>query len=766
MNVSIPKSSAVQILCTINGQSISIEKKHLISLNIKRVIGDSANEFTLEVFDETAWRLENAIMANSAGESLPPISITYSNANNIKNAITFIGNCLSYQLSFVGRATVLSISGVLSASAVTQVSGTNFWFDRRTIEWVGGMTYQTSGYDKDGVWQEGTGSIDGKSEYEWANYANNEDVCAILVWPTKTDDNGKKVPDRTQPPTPYYNPTRIFKRIIHLYNGDKLGSENYVVSASTNTTIQGTSSSAGVNKTNTTDTIYRYFMNKKFTLASTCGILGNMMRESGVDPSRVQYGYSSSTTVGGIGLCQWSGSRNVKLRNKAAAKGVAWSDLITQLDLAYSEMQSYGMIDRMKSETNVESATKYFEQMFEKAGVVAMNDRIRYAKGFAAIYSSYKETVITTTVSKSRAVTGWGTGGNKGFVLGDCDESRWIKGDPSSSFLTQQNETAAQFITRELCKIAVTNKHAKYEDETAGFKYYVDAKGHHFKAINYDNSASKVEITYGMQNSKIISFSVSGQDTYALTGTNKDPNGKVLIDTSALDALTGEIITAEGENVLQVADDGTFQQVTSDSDLQEQSHKNINWWYNQWGTENSVQRVKISSSASTSYLKANLSSTWEAMKNYSYSAELTVWADFNNVFIPGNFIDIIVTGNGKQQHYSSGIYMILNITDNISADGYTQTLKLFKMQNSYNKSSSSGSAVNGILLDAYGNQYNASKTETSSKSTDYVTSYTIAPKASEASNNQNVSNTNKTNNRKTSTGHSWDNLNIGLYNGK
>ena len=70
---------AVQLQVTVNGHSLSIDKKNLVSLQVKRNIGDAANEFTLEAFDETAWQLEEALM----GEDYAPITVSYSSSNSL-----------------------------------------------------------------------------------------------------------------------------------------------------------------------------------------------------------------------------------------------------------------------------------------------------------------------------------------------------------------------------------------------------------------------------------------------------------------------------------------------------------------------------------------------------------------------------------------------------------------------------------------------------------------------------------------------------------
>ena len=76
---------AIQLEVIINNRNISIKKENLVSLKVSRVIGDAANSFTLEVFDDTAWQLENAIM----GTSLAPITIRYSASNSLNNSRLF-----------------------------------------------------------------------------------------------------------------------------------------------------------------------------------------------------------------------------------------------------------------------------------------------------------------------------------------------------------------------------------------------------------------------------------------------------------------------------------------------------------------------------------------------------------------------------------------------------------------------------------------------------------------------------------------------------
>ena len=94
-------TAAVQILITINGKSLtaSNNKRNVVSLKVSRVIGDAADSFTLELFDETAWKIESALY-NTDGA---PITIIYGATDDWANGkhITFTGFITNYSLSFV-----------------------------------------------------------------------------------------------------------------------------------------------------------------------------------------------------------------------------------------------------------------------------------------------------------------------------------------------------------------------------------------------------------------------------------------------------------------------------------------------------------------------------------------------------------------------------------------------------------------------------------------------------------------------------------------
>lgn len=681
---------AIQLQITINGQSITVEKQNAVSLSIKRVIGDSANEFTLEAFDETAWQLESVLMADKTGKAtktFAPISVTYSAANDLTKSLSFSGTCYNYQTTFVGSATMLSITGVLAASDV-QADG--WWFDTRSIQWV-----DTNAENRDGIWY-----VDGKSQSEYENYKNNKDVCAILDF-ANSDGTTK------EQPTVYINPTRVFERIIHKYNGDKLGS-----TTGSSVTYNKYAGPSLVSGSTVTDTIHNFFKKKGFTEIAIAGIMGNMQQENS---------FKTNENSGGLGIFQYTGGRKKACLDYLNQRGYDPWSLIGQLNFmndvdaerqffsftgsnfpkyykdtgaayGWNESMSWKDFKNYKGSMSngvpnlyesIRTAAQIFSQVFERPGIPMLEKRKAYAVSWYNHFNAEKVTSTTT----AGMVPNWGTGGSGKFKIAEAEESRWVAG---VNCVQGKGQTAAQFITNTLCKVAVTNKHSDYKDETAGYKYWVDVKGHHFMPIEYKNTKSKITLTYGMKNSTVISFAINEVGVMAMLGSSVDADGNSLVSSSALDNLNGDVITVEGENI---KDSGYI----ADSEKVQKSAENINWYFS------NVKSIFVDSSATPTGLSRKLASTWSDLEKLSISANLTVWASYSKIYSPGDFIDIVIVGPTGQRHYASGTYMILNITDNISSDGYTQAMDLLKLADTGTSSTPSGSYIDSGITDANGN---------------------------------------------------------------
>ena len=679
---------AIQLQIIINNKSLTISKKHLMSLNVKRVIGDSANEFTLEVFDETAYQIENLLI----GSNYPSITVKYSASTSFKNTVIFTGMCMDYNTTFTGRAMMLSITGILMTTGDVY---DGWWFDKATIEWCGSEIKDYSYTDNDNnthheYW------IDGKNAETFTKYKDNRDVCAIIV---SNEDGGY---------TTYFNPGRIFQRIIHKYNGDKLGTG---VLSSTYSGSYDAENISSIKKS-----VWDALKKAGYSDVATAAVMGNIECESGFNPSIIEKGNNV-----GFGLCQWSYGRRTALENYANSINKKPSDLDTQLTFLLAELNpdggaggyaSYQMggtsstaydgnaytVTDWKDSNDINKATTAFMALFERPSydinINHLNKRKEKANYYYVSLKTGEFNSSNTQINNSNTleVSDWGKGGTGKYVIAECDETRWI----ANLETVQTNETAAQYITRVLCKAAVSNTGKDYVDEVAGFKYWCDAKGHHFKALDYNskNITSKINVSYGLKESQIISFSISNLGSVAINYKSKDEDNstkrnEVILSSSAISDLYNDNITMGGENILGA---NVSQEIIS-------SNKTTLNWY-----QDTVPAIQIKSSTTESELSANLSNLYNELTEYAISAELTLWGEYSKGYTPGDYIDIIVMTAAGYRHYSSGVYMITSMTDNISGAGYTQTMRLLKMNKNLDSIVDSQAILNPELnIDGFGN---------------------------------------------------------------
>lgn len=119
------------------------------------------------------------------------------------------------------------------------------------------------------------------------------------------------------------------------------------------------------------------------TEAQVAGIMGNIERESGFKTNAKEAGGT------GIGLVQWSFARANNLKAYAKSRGKAWTDLQTQLDFLWHELNTseISALNALKKATSATSASNIFQQKFERAGVVAQGQRNSAANKY---YNQFK----------------------------------------------------------------------------------------------------------------------------------------------------------------------------------------------------------------------------------------------------------------------------------------------------------------------------------------------------------------------------------------
>lgn len=173
----------------------------------------------------------------------------------------------------------------------------------------------------------------------------------------------------------------------HLHYGLKQGNTwidptNYANQARSG--VQTTSQATKASGNSTQATVWNYFKSKGLSDVAVAGIMGNMQQESGFSPNAGKNAENHA-----YGLAQWRGSRRVGLNSYAQSVGKSASDLQTQLDYMWKELnstQSSSLKVLQQQGLTVSDMTKQFENAYERSGNSAIAKRQGYANN---IYSAY-----------------------------------------------------------------------------------------------------------------------------------------------------------------------------------------------------------------------------------------------------------------------------------------------------------------------------------------------------------------------------------------
>ena len=191
--------------------------------------------------------------------------------------------------------------------------------------------------------------------------------------------------------------------------------------------IQSGSTGSSVDPSNVPQSVWNFFISRGYTPEMTAGIMGNMRRESYMSPYTVQGSndgnannptnksyidkvdngtYSESQFVHdsiGFGIVQYtfSGLKQM-LYTSCKQRGVSISDLQTQLEeidkVIFMPDYCADLGNYVKKPgISVDEATILFEQKYEKAGVVAMQDRLTYAHEYYNQFAN--KTIVTSTTA-------------------------------------------------------------------------------------------------------------------------------------------------------------------------------------------------------------------------------------------------------------------------------------------------------------------------------------------------------------------------------
>lgn len=134
---------------------------------------------------------------------------------------------------------------------------------------------------------------------------------------------------------------------------------------------------------NSEQTAFNFFVSKGLTKIQAAGVIGNLMQESSVNPTAVEFGGGP-----GRGIAQWSvggrwdTSHNDNVTWYASTHGVSRLALNTQLDFIWYELTTfsgYGL-SSLRAATTVTQAVTAFQDKYEICGTCDSSRRISFAE--------------------------------------------------------------------------------------------------------------------------------------------------------------------------------------------------------------------------------------------------------------------------------------------------------------------------------------------------------------------------------------------------
>lgn len=133
---------------------------------------------------------------------------------------------------------------------------------------------------------------------------------------------------------------------------------------------------------NNARTAFNFFVSKGLTEIQSAGVVGNLMQESSVRPTAVEYGGGP-----GRGIAQWSiGGRwnrdPINMVNFAANRGLDRWSLQAQLEFMWHELTSSSLwgLTQLKAATSLSQAVRVFQDKYERCGTCALGKRLTYAQ--------------------------------------------------------------------------------------------------------------------------------------------------------------------------------------------------------------------------------------------------------------------------------------------------------------------------------------------------------------------------------------------------
>lgn len=251
------------------------------------------------------------------------------------------------------------------------------------------------------------------SNSENSAQVSNESIDGRIIIKRKDDSGNTAVLE--------YKDEATFNSMIA--SGDPNVMKYYTLKKNVGGASSSSSGSADYSGSDNEEIVWNFLRSKGLSEICTAAAMGNIQAESGFDPGVEEHGSGI-----GFGLAQWSFGRRTQVEQYAADKGKPASDINTQLDFLWMEMDpnadrgsyanlqwgggGYGwdgasIFAMFTGMTDIDSATTLYCRAFERAGVEVLDRRIKNARDIYARHagSSVPSSQTNTNNSNSSSST-------------------------------------------------------------------------------------------------------------------------------------------------------------------------------------------------------------------------------------------------------------------------------------------------------------------------------------------------------------------------
>ncbi|MED3792319.1 phage tail tip lysozyme [Niallia alba] len=255
-----------------------------------------------------------------------------------------------------------------------------------------------------------TSKANEKSTYTTDKYKQKTEELALAL--AKVDKIKSEYPQRSKKyQDAIKQEIKLKQQQLKLMNDEVSSLNKQIKSGNIKQTGKVASSSSTSSSSNyasggsTEATVWNFFKSKGFSDSATAGIMGNLRQESGFSTTAV------NKSSGATGIAQWLGGRLSGLKNFAGSQGTSYTNLNTQLEWLWKELNGADVTTKSIINKNggmnafmnmgVNDAALLFEKAFERSGGDALANRQKYAND---IYVKYAGTTPTVSANVSSDV--------------------------------------------------------------------------------------------------------------------------------------------------------------------------------------------------------------------------------------------------------------------------------------------------------------------------------------------------------------------------